>query len=178
MSQTKFQDLTFTCIMVLIFVYVMTFYNAGLESGVTFATFGYALTHMWVEVIGAFIAQRYIASPIVKRLVRRVFTPGEDKPVFIILATAGFTVSMMAPMMTLYVSIYHMGLCPELLGHWQSPPINEEVLQEVINFLESGILHNLNLSQNAISIITDGTYNEIQKLWNLIQNSKRERGGI
>ena len=52
--------------MVLIFVYVMTFYNAGLESGVTFATFGYALTHMWVEVIGAFIAQRYIAAPIVK----------------------------------------------------------------------------------------------------------------
>lgn len=60
----------------------------------------------------------------------------------------------------------------------QSPPINEDVLQEVINFLESGILHNLNLSQNAISIITDGTYNEIQKIWNLIQNSKRERGGI
>lgn len=60
----------------------------------------------------------------------------------------------------------------------QSPPINEDVLQEVINFLESGILHNLNLSQNAVSIINDGTYNEIQKLWNLIQNSKRERGGI
>ena len=46
MPQTKFQDLTFTCIMVLIFVYVMTFYNAGLENGVTFATFGYALTHI------------------------------------------------------------------------------------------------------------------------------------
>ena len=118
MPQTKFQDLTFTCIMVLIFVYVMTFYNAGLENGVTFATFGYALTHMWVEVIGAFIAQRYIAAPIVKRLVRRIFTPGEDKPIFIILSTAGFTASVMAPMMTLYVSIYHMGLGPELLGHW------------------------------------------------------------
>ena len=60
----------------------------------------------------------------------------------------------------------------------QSPPINEDVLQEVVNFLESGILHNLNLSQNAVSIINDGTYNEIQKLWNLIQNSKKERGGI
>lgn len=57
----------------------------------------------------------------------------------------------------------------------QSPPINEDVLQEVVNFLESGILHNLNLSQNAVSIITDGTYNEIQKLWNLIQNSKKNR---
>ena len=60
----------------------------------------------------------------------------------------------------------------------QSLPINEDVLQEVVNFLESGILHNLNLSQNAVSIIIDGTYNEIQKLWNLIQNSKRERGDI
>lgn len=60
----------------------------------------------------------------------------------------------------------------------QSPPINEDVLQEVVNFLESEILHNLNLSQNAVSIITDGTYNEIQKLWNLIQNNKKERGGI
>lgn len=60
----------------------------------------------------------------------------------------------------------------------QGPPINEDVLQEVVNFLESGILHNLNLSQNAVSIIIDGTYNEVQKLWNLIQNSKKERGGI
>ena len=84
----------------------------GLENGVTFATFGYALKHMWVEVIGAFIAQRYIAAPVVKKLVRRVFTPDEDKPVFIILATAGFTVAMMAPIMTLYVSIYHLGLRP------------------------------------------------------------------
>ena len=90
MPQTKFQDLTFTVIMVLIFVYVMTFYNAGLEGEVTLSTFGYALTHMWPEVIGAFIAQRYIASPVVKRLVARIFTPGEDKPIFIILATAGF----------------------------------------------------------------------------------------
>lgn len=120
MPKTRFQDLIFTVIMVLIFVYVMTFYNAGLESGVTLGTFGYALRNMWVEAIGAFIIQRYIAAPLVKRLVRRVFTPGEDKSIFIILATAGFTVSIMAPAMTLYVSIYHMGLCPELLGHWLS----------------------------------------------------------
>ena len=46
MPQTKFQDIVFTILMVLIFVYVMTFYNAGPENGVTFATFGYALTHM------------------------------------------------------------------------------------------------------------------------------------
>ena len=118
MPRTKFKDLIFTILMVLIFVYVMTFYNAGLEGNVTLSTFRYTLIHMWPEVIGAFIAQRYIAAPAVKRLTERIFTPGQDKPIFIILATAGFTVSMMAPMMTLYVSIYHMGLCPELLDHW------------------------------------------------------------
>lgn len=64
MPQTKFQDIVFTILMVLIFVYVMTFYNAGLERDITLSTFGYALTHMWPEGIGAFIAQRYIASPV------------------------------------------------------------------------------------------------------------------
>lgn len=118
MPKTKFQDLVFTVLMVLIFVYVMTFYNTGLEQGVTFSTFSYALKHMWVEVIGAFIAQRYIASPLVRRLVGRIFEPGKDKPIFIILATAGFTVSIMAPIMTLYVSVYHMGFCEALLGNW------------------------------------------------------------
>lgn len=99
MPKTKFQDLTFTVIMVLIFVYVMTFYNAEMENGVTFSTFGYALKNMWVEVIGAFIAQRDIASKIVKKLVARIFDKN-DKPVFKLLATAGFTVSLMAPIMT------------------------------------------------------------------------------
>lgn len=40
MPKTKFQDLTFTVIMVLIFVYVMTFYNAGMENGVNFLHLG------------------------------------------------------------------------------------------------------------------------------------------
>lgn len=102
--------------MVLIFVYVMTFYNAGMENGVTFSTFGYALKNMWVEVIGAFIAQRYIASKIVNKLVARIFDEN-DKPVFKLLATAGFTVSLMAPIMTFYVSFYHLGFSSEFLGH-------------------------------------------------------------
>ena len=97
----------------------MTFYNAGMENGVTFSTFGYALKNMWVEVIGAFIAQRYIASKIVKKLVARIFDEN-DKPVFKLLATAGFTVSLMAPIMTFYVSFYHLGFSSEFLGHWLS----------------------------------------------------------
>lgn len=106
-------------IMVLIFVYVMTFYNAGLENGVTFTTVGYALKNMWVEVIGAFIAQRYIASKIVKKLIVKIFDE-DDKTVFKILATEGFTVSLMASMMTFYVLFYNLGFSSKFLGHWLS----------------------------------------------------------
>lgn len=67
----------------------------------------------------AFIAQRYIASKIVKKLVARIFDEN-DKPVFKLLATAGFTVSLMAPIMTFYVSFYRLGFSSEFLGHWLS----------------------------------------------------------
>lgn len=119
--------------MVLIFVYVMTFYNAGMENGVTFSTFGYALKNMWVEVIGAFIAQRYIASKIVKKLVARIFDEN-DKPVFKLLATAGFTVSLMAPIMTFYVSFYHLGFSSEFLGHWLSKLVLNFLLPYVLKY--------------------------------------------
>lgn len=54
----------------------------------------------------------------------------------------------------------------------QSPPVNEEILQEVIGYLQGGALQNTGLSQNAIQLIIDGTYNEIQKFWNLIEKNR------
>lgn len=107
MPKTKFQDLIFTIIMVFVMVYCMTLYNMALESGLSYSTFLNAFLGMWYEAVAAFIAQRYIAGPTVKKLVSRVLTPGKDKPIFIIIAIAGFTVSFMAPIMTLFVTILH-----------------------------------------------------------------------
>lgn len=73
MPKTKFQDLTFTVIMVLIFVYVMTFYNAGMENGVTFSTFGYALKNMWVE--GLIVIRYYLALRGAENGVTAMVTP-------------------------------------------------------------------------------------------------------
>lgn len=109
MPKTKFQEFVFTIIMVVIFVYCMTFYNMVLEDGLKYSTFLDAFLYMWYEAVAAFIAQKLIAGPIAKRLAFRLFKPNVDKPIFITLAIAGFTVSMMAPMMTLFVTILHNG---------------------------------------------------------------------
>jgi hypothetical protein len=102
MPKTKFQDFIFTIIMVIAMVYCMTLYNMVLEYGLNYSTFPNAFLGMWYEAIAAFLAQKFVAGPIVKKLVSRLLKPGSDKPIFIILAMAGFTVSLMAPMMTLF----------------------------------------------------------------------------
>lgn len=118
MPKTKFQDFIFTIIMVVVMVYCMTLYNMVLELGFHYSSFKDAFLGMWVEVIAAFLAQKFIAGPMAFKLTRRVLTPGEDKPIFIILVMAGFTVCFMAPIMTLIVSIYHNGFVWNLPLLW------------------------------------------------------------
>lgn len=81
--KTKFPNLFFSILMVVLMVYCMILYNLALESGLTYTTFANAFWGMWCEVIAAFITQRYIASPAVKKLVFRLLKPDEDKPIFI-----------------------------------------------------------------------------------------------
>lgn len=118
MPKTKFQDFMFAIIMVVLMVYCMTLYNMSLEFGLSYSTFQNAFLGMWAEVIAAFIAQKFIAGPIAKRLTFRFLKPGVDKPIFISLAMAGFTVCLMAPLMTLFVSILHNGLVRDLPLRW------------------------------------------------------------
>jgi hypothetical protein len=118
MPKTKFQELVFSLIMVLTMVYVMTVYNTALEIGLTYSVFKIALLGMWAEALAAFIAHRYIAGPLAKNMVHRWFTPGVDRPIIMTVAMAGCTVMFMAPMMTLFVSVLHHGLSPELPLLW------------------------------------------------------------
>lgn len=118
MPKTKFQDLIFCIIMVFTMVYSMTIYNMVLEFGFTYDTFLKAFLGMWPEAAGAFVAQRYIAGPRVQKKVMSWFKPGVDKSVFITVAMAGLTVSMMCPIMTLYVTILHHGLSRDILLFW------------------------------------------------------------
>jgi len=94
-----------------------------LESGFTYAAFLNALLLMWAEVAAAFLAQKLIAGPLVTKLVAQWFKPGVDKPVFIptgiiTVARAGCTAALMAPLMTLFVTIFHHGFSAEIPLVW------------------------------------------------------------
>ncbi|MDR1179282.1 MAG: DUF2798 domain-containing protein [Spirochaetales bacterium] len=118
MPKTWFQDLVFTVIMVLIMVYCMTLYNTVLQNGFSYSTFPASLQIMWPEALVAFILQRYVAKRIVKKLLPRLINVEDSKPLFISVSTAGLTVFLMAPMMTLSVTIMHNGITPQILIIW------------------------------------------------------------
>lgn len=115
MPKTKFQELIFALIMVVIMVYVMTVYNTALEIGLTYSVFKIALLGMWAEVAAAFVAQRYIAGPLAKKMVAGWRL---EQPIVITVAMAGCTVMLMAPMMTLFVTAMHHGFAAELPLLW------------------------------------------------------------
>jgi hypothetical protein len=120
MPRTKFQDLVFTCIMVVIMVYCMTLYNLARETGLHYVTFLQALQFMWPEAVAAFFAQKYVAGPLARKQTFRLLQPGVDKQILITVSIAGFTVSMMAPIMTLFATLWHRGFIWDLPLIWLS----------------------------------------------------------
>lgn len=120
MPRTKFQDLIFTIIMVLSMVYCMTLYNLALDKGFSGGSFFAALKAMWPEAAAAFIIQRYLVGPRVRKLVTGSFQPGTDKPIFILMTTAGLTVAFMAPIVTLFATLLHNGFTSQFPVLWLS----------------------------------------------------------
>lgn len=118
MPKTKFQELIFSIIMVFVMVYCMALYNIVLENGFSYVTFIHAFLGMWIEVIAAFIAQKFIVGPIAMKLAFKHFKPGVDKPIIIMLAISGFTVCFMAPIMSLFATILHNGFVQDLPLLW------------------------------------------------------------
>lgn len=118
MPKTKFQDFIFAIIMVIVMVYCMTLYNMVLEYGLNYSTFLNAFLDMWYEAIVAFLVQKFVAGSLVKKLVFRLLKPNINNPIFVILTMAGFTVSIMAPIMTLFVTILHNGFVKNIPLIW------------------------------------------------------------
>jgi hypothetical protein len=98
----------------------MTLYNIGLESGLDRSAFRAALFGMWSEFFAAFLAQRYIAGPKARKLVAVMLNPGIDRPLLSAVTMAGCTAMLMAPMMTLFVTILHNGFSADVVPLWLS----------------------------------------------------------
>lgn len=119
MPKTKFQDVIFTIMMVVVMVYAMVVYNISLDKGgVTGEVFLLAFGELWIMGIVGFVLEMCIAGPLAKKLAFRFVTPGEDKMIFVILAISAMTVCVMCPLMSFVATALFKGVNASLIPNW------------------------------------------------------------
>ena len=119
MPKTKFQEIIFTIIMVIVMVYALVVYNIALDKGgLTNEVFIIALKELVIMGFAGFILEMLIAGPLSQKLAFKIVTPGKDRPVFIILAISAMTVCVMCPMMSLAATILFKGINAQLFSNW------------------------------------------------------------
>ena len=121
MPKTKLQSLVFTLIMVFCMVYVMTCYVlAGNMGGLSYPVFLIAINEMWIEYVIVFVLIFFVITRTAQKLAFRIFTPGKDKPIFIILSIQCFTVCLIVPAITLIATFIHHGFTGMWFTQWIS----------------------------------------------------------
>ena len=102
MPKTKFQEVVFCLLMSFFMVIAMELYNTGLRMhGLTNAGMLHAFREIILILPICFIMSFFIVERIVPKIVFQLVTPGEDKPVFVILIRSSVTVAFMCPIMSL-----------------------------------------------------------------------------
>ena len=104
MPKTKFQNLIFTLMTVILMSYSMIVYSVAINSsdGLINQTFLISLKEFPIECIIVFVLAYFVASPIAKKLAVRIVNPKEDNKMFIILSIQTFTVIVMVSLMSIY----------------------------------------------------------------------------
>lgn len=119
MPKTKFQSVVFTAIMVFFMVFCMTAYTISLKTGgLSYRTFTLAVREMWLEYAIVFVLNFFAISKAAQRLAFRIVTPGQDKPIFIIIAIQVFTVCLTVPTITLIAALIHNGFTADWFTNW------------------------------------------------------------
>lgn len=119
MPKTKFQEIIFTILMVVVMVYGMIVYNISLDrGGVSNVVFVMAFKELLVMGIVAFVFEVFLAGPLAKKLAFTIVTPGKDRTIVIILTISAMTVCLMCPLMSLMATVLFHGLSTELLAKW------------------------------------------------------------
>lgn len=114
------QEMIYTVMMVCVMVYAMICYNIAMDNGsmenwIFFAAFGE------LPIMGAagFLLDLFVAGPIAKKLAFALFQPGQDKPIFLILAISVCSIWLMCPMMSFVAAVlFQDGLHRQLLSVW------------------------------------------------------------
>lgn len=119
MPKTKFQDVVFTIMMVIVMVYGMVVYNIAMDmGGMTNQIFLMAFGELPVMGVIGFVLEMLIAGPLSKKLAFRIVTPGKDKMIEVILAISAMTVCLMCPMMSFVATVLFKEVDSQLLAKW------------------------------------------------------------
>lgn len=126
MPKTKFQDVIFTIMMVIVMVYAMVVYNISIDKGGVENQVFY-LAFYELPIMGAigFVLEMLVAGPLAKKLAFRIAEPGKDKMIYVILAVSAVTVCLMCPMMSFAATVLFKGMNGQLVAKWiQTTVIN------------------------------------------------------
>lgn len=102
MPQTKFQDVIFTLMMVVLMVYAMVCYNITLSRGaLTPDIFFLAFGELPLMGAAAFCLEFFVVGHLSKFLAFRIADPSRVRPGMVVFAISAVTVCLMCPSMSL-----------------------------------------------------------------------------
>lgn len=119
MPETKFQEVIFTFMMVVVMVYGMVVYNISLDQGgLTNIVFVLALKELVIMGIVGMVLEMLVAGKIAQMLAFRIVTPGKDRMCMVILSISAFTVCVMCPLMSFVATCLFKGIDGQLFSKW------------------------------------------------------------
>lgn len=126
MPKTKFQEIIFTLMMVIVMVYAMVVYNISMDmGGLSNDVFLMAFGELALMGAAAFILEMFIAGPLAKKIAFSFVTPGKDRMIVVILAISAVTVCLMCPMMSLLATVLFKGAGTQIISVWiQTTAVN------------------------------------------------------
>ena len=106
MPKTKFQDVVFTLIMVVVMVYAMVCYNIALaKGGMSNEVFLLAFHELPIMGAVAFVVEFFFVGRAAKAVTFKHFNPKQTNPFIITLMISGVTVLLMCPIMSFVASV-------------------------------------------------------------------------
>lgn len=119
MPKTKFQEFIYGLIMTFFMVLAMELYNTGLRlHGLTNAAILHSYSDILIIFPICFISGFFFVDRLAPKVAFQMVTPGEDKPVFVILARSSITVAFMCPIMSFWATLIFKHPGVEFLPVW------------------------------------------------------------
>lgn len=120
MPKTKFQDLVYTIIMVIVMVYAMICYNIAIGiGGMNNNVFLMALGELPIMGIIAFLLEFLFIGKITQKIAFKILNPKETQPIFIILTISSLIVCFMCPLMSFFATVlFNYSGLENLISTW------------------------------------------------------------